>query len=212
MSAYPSMLWLILIFTISTAVSAQQVMRSPMNPLAPENTELIREKFINSANLPDGVAFHEILLILEHTAPDDRRFAVALVGQEMKLAKPEAEKMLDLLLNSFQTLQLDIDEAHLALGCNGEIAAAYGDDVYRAFEAMDDKTYELAQIHLDALADSLPHADAARLHKWVATKKLSMSHVKFKHKAAYERSGKSADAVLAAICANLHSRTIGAGN
>ncbi len=174
------------------------------DPESPDSAEIIRESFINSDMLPDGIAFVEQARILRIIAERDFEQAVESLATESGLSIAKAEEALTLSLGALDSIAVELRNEQRQTGCesNGQ-QKLYGENVYVHFEQMDDVNEVISASHLAAVKRDLGEEAGLLFGDWLDSRKRNTSYIKFDFKKAYERSGESADGVLAGICASL---------
>lgn len=170
----------------------------------PEFARTVRTQFVQSALLPDGVAFHSIMRLAKYMqASDDPEDAAGWVQSEMGFSDGLSSDFVDSLLAALNTLEAEIQAATRTMACLGPTPIKAGEDIYSLFEEMDDMRDDLAESSFDAFVGELDAKSAAAFQRWVDRQKLNVTHVKFKHKEHYESQGASADASLASMCVHM---------
>ena len=169
------------------------------DPESPDSAEIIRESFINSDMLPDGIAFVEQARILRIIAERDFEQAVESLATESGLSIAKAEEALTLSLGALDSIAVELRNEQRQTGCesNGQ------QKLYVHFEQMDDVNVVISASHLAAVKRDLGEEAGLLFGDWLDSRKRNTSYIKFDFKKAYERSGESADGVLAGICASL---------
>lgn len=162
--------------------------------------EMIREKFIHSSELPDGVSYRNILNVVKGMHDEDPTMAVYWIKSSMNTDLSQAEALVEVLLEAGRTLRERNNDAIRARACSHGIPVVTGEDVYSVFEEIDDLSDDVAWESLQDLKRDLGDEMAAGLDQWVQAQKQNIVHVKMNHKNAYQASGESVDARIAAIC------------
>jgi len=187
-------------------ISASAANAQDMNVGNPKYENTIRVEYSNSPLLPDGVAFHTTMRMLDFLESDDPYSGIGWIQTEMGLDESDSQEFLNLLLSTFESVETEIEYVTSELGCVSGVPRVYGDDVYTVFEDMDDAREDVAAKHVQILKSKMGEDMAARLQQWLDLRKLSISHIKFKMKAHWEQTGGDADARLAGICNRLAIR------
>ena len=170
------------------------------NYVAAFDEDTIRTKYVNSQDLPDGIAFAVSILGLVGSSGDNPEMAVAIIGQKMRLKEEDAEILRDRLAEINNAYWESVRDAQYELLCSGHVPKVYGDDVYDVFQTLDDVRDSLAEEKYLSLMSDLPEDYADRLGRWVDASKLNTTSIRFDFKKRYESTGKSVDAVAANIC------------
>jgi hypothetical protein len=186
--------------TCAATSASQNTLAQEIDFGNPEFERTIRVKYVNSPELPDGVAFTLIMQVLEALNEDSRSDTVETIQLEMKLDKKEAEQFLALMLNTQLSYTEEVHKRSMEMACSLGVPRAAGNDVYSLFERMDDAVDDLGTEYLSAIVDEIGEKKAINLHKWIDRQKVNVVAVRYKHKEYYERRGASADAEIASIC------------
>ena len=190
------------LFTVSHGVwlCAVLVFLPAASTLAQLDESFIRVQYANTYELPDGDSFIITLSFLDSAEEEVPDFAVSSIHRKMGLSREAAKEFREMLSSVHRSIEEDIKQRQYNLGCDNGTPKFYGEDVYKALEDIEDADGVVAGEHYSALLESLDPDIAGRLNQWIQDRKLNTSQTKFWKKKTYERSGHSADAVLARLC------------
>jgi len=172
----------------------------------PEIARTIRAKYIQSANLPDGLAFYITMNTLSMMNSVDRESAIGSVQDNMGLSPSESEQVLDHLLRTLDSLKIDHDKISRDLACTPSRRPPAGDEIYSVFEAMDDAWGTVGRRYLAITKKELGQENSARLQQWVESNKFSIAHVMYRHKEHWEQTGGNPNETLLGICSGVNAR------
>ncbi|MGH7927777.1 MAG: hypothetical protein ACREQV_08285, partial [Candidatus Binatia bacterium] len=131
--------------------------------------------------------------------------ALNVIERGVGLTGAEAQVFLSDVLAAYDSFNADYDAYTKQLLCPTDEPRPVGDEIYPLFEAMDDAQETLGAKHLDAFSAEIGEERAARLHAWLASRKLSITHVKIRYKPNYEEARAIPDERLYDICERLDS-------
>jgi hypothetical protein len=157
-------------------------------------------EYVQSADLPDGLAFFIVMTNLSAMNLVDRESAIDSIQEGMGLSPSESEQFLDHLLRTLDSLKIEHDNITRDLACT---PPPVGNEIYRVFEALDDAWETLGARYLAITKDELGEGNSARLQGWVESRKFSITHVMFRQKEPWEQSGGDPHEALLAICNGL---------
>lgn len=172
----------------------------------PEYAKTIRRKYSNTEDLPNGISFSVTMYLLQSMNTEEPIFARDLIVQEMGLGFSDAEDFRDRLFKAQDAFLEEVTRKRRELLCAGDVPSVYGDDVFVAFEEVDDFQDALAEEKFHLFSSQLPPEQVNKFHEWIDTRKLNTVSVRFKYKEHYELSGGSADANAAKICINVSNK------
>lgn len=192
------------LFASSLGLSAATNVHAQIDLDSPEIARTIRAKYVQSADLPDGVAFYTILSNLSEMNKVDRESAIGSVQRHMRLSQFEAEQFLERLLGELALIANEHDNITRNLACRSGSPALARDQIFPIFEALDDAWTTLGARHLANTKEELDQESASKLQAWVESKKLSITHVSFRQKEHWEQTGGNPNNALGAICDGLN--------
>ena len=97
----------------------------------------VRFSYHGSPELPDGIAFHLTLNLLNHDVENgDMEDAVWWVVDEMKLPTDQAEAFVNQAVTMLQDIAADIKKANANLACKDGVPVAYNEDVYAVLQEL----------------------------------------------------------------------------
>ncbi len=197
-----------LCFTLAILFSGQisaQVNGIDLNQ--PSSKELIRREFRGSPDLPDGLAFLNILSLvsaLTNEAPDE---ATDLVASNLELAKPEAENLIPYLIASHNEFQSETYSIMMRVGCDEGVPKKVGDRAFDLLDAMDDARASAADSHFQQFMLKFDTHTASAIQEWVDRAKLQVTHVAIDHRKMAARVGATdIDERLSDLCIGLQRR------
>lgn len=165
----------------------------------PALDKTIRVKYANSPNLPDGIAFAAILMLLT-TMQDDSVVSRDWVIQEMGFGYTEAEAFRDRLIVVNEEFVKATARILEELLCSHGVPKVYGDDVFVTLEIFDDAKDAIAEDHYLNFASQLPQSQAQQLQEWIDDQKLHTVSTRHSYKELYQNHDVNGDAVIARLC------------
>ncbi len=159
----------------------------------------VRTKYVNSPDLPDGISFSALLMLL-HGMRSDPDTAADWVAQRMGIEKSEAAIMVRRLEEVSDQFDAAFAKMRMDVLCEKGIPRIYGNDVFAALERVEDARDAIAEEHYLTFAAQLSESEAEALQRWVDAHKLRTVATRHNYKELYEKHAASADAVVARIC------------
>jgi len=172
----------------------------------PEIARTVRAQYVQTAALPDGLAFYITINTLSMMNSVDRESAISSVRDNMGLSPSESEQILNHLLKTLDSLNIDHDNITRDLACTPGRRPPAGDEIYSSFEAMDDAWGTVGTRYLAITKKELGQENSARLQQWVQSNKFSIVHVFYRHKEHWEQSGGDPNLTLLGICEGVNAR------
>lgn len=184
----------IMLLLVTTSVASGQ-MADP----APEDSITFKE--YSGQSVPDGVAFHMTLLLLNHDHENNRtEAAVAWIAEELDLNEAESRAFLTQALDTFQNIQADIKAARVSHLCEAGVPRVYNRDVYAALQQMYDIRNDIAEQHFQDTKSSLGEETGALLQEWMYEAKNGMGQVQIDFEKADKIRGRDTTARLSSMC------------
>jgi hypothetical protein len=161
---------------------------------------LVRDKYINSPQLPDGPAFTHLVGLLSSM---DEETASQILQSALEIDADESTHILDRISEEYGRLHAAIAAANVDEGCISGVPRVYGDDVYPVLDAMDDDAERVGTTRLARFLKETDPKIATKLMQWIRTQKTNISYVKFDHEKLHSPTGYSGDVTLSTICNSL---------
>ena len=171
-----------------------------VQPAGPED-DTVRARYRGSPDLPDGVAFHSTLRILNHfVESDDEESAVEWMAQELKLTTGQAEVFVKQAVTTLQNIDADIKTANANLACKDGIPVAYNEDVYAVLQQMYGISIQVAERHFEQMKSSLEPDTAALLQQFIDERKLNIGYTELDLEKAATKTDRYGVATLFGYC------------
>ena len=163
--------------------------------------KVVRRQFVNSSQLPDGIAFITTMELARASNSDNPNSTEIWIQSRMGLDPRESREFIALMMDALHQFEYHFRLRSRDIGCEFGVPKVVGDEVYSALELMDDARFELAEEQLVSFKKRLNEETAARFQQWLDQRKVGIVHVAFKHKELAKAVGSpSPDAQIAGIC------------
>ena len=169
--------------------------------MSPEAEDIIRAKYQNSRNVPDGVAFIEAAKMFEIYSTRDSDGGVGYLSRESGLNAEDAAAAIKLSIRARLDYNDEVARERNKYGCTTEgLPKIYGEAVFVFLDSMDDRRELIGEKYYQQVLAQLSPRSAAMFRRWVDASKEDIIYIKFDHKKSFEQNNVNADAVLASIC------------
>ena len=173
--------------------NAQSSAENPVDDIVEEQT---------GAELPDGVAFYQLVLGLSGVAASNREFAESILQENMGLTAARASSMLDELLGAKDALAREDLASTRQLFCNPSQHGLTRAEAFTLIETQSELKDLVAARFFLLFKNQLDSTEAARLQQFVAAEKRNMGRVKLDNQRVYERTGQDPLRTIADICSS----------
>ena len=166
----------------------------------------ILQRWNSGDERPDGIAFDTILTSLAMYEKSNHARAVGIVRGQAKISDGlEAEQLLSSLLGAYS----DIAEEHAVditrLLCPTDKSVPSGDDLYRAYDALDNIRQATAKRYLAILRVELSRSQRESFEVFFGNIKNTASVIKYDHKKVYINNEYRAERIREEICQRMAS-------
>lgn len=170
---------------------------------SPEAQSLVRVSYQNSSELPDGIAFVEVLNVLRQLETQDVETGIVLVQTGMDMNEADAIAFYALLMQLLADIDEEVLLAQHDLACATSNSEVEEDRVYEILNAIDDVRALVSAEQLSLFSRDIGETLAEQLIKWIREEKLNIVYVLYEHERATERSGLASSTILTQQCNRL---------
>lgn len=160
-----------------------------------------RQKYEKSPDLPNGIAFHATLRMLDtfntRFGPAD---PAAVVAQELGLGNVDAHHFVSQALTTLYLINTDVKAQETRLACQFAGPSVDKKDKYAALQQMYDIYKAIYDHYYDQTKASLDADTGERLQQWMDEQKLSMGYFEIDFEKADQRSGRDSTDTLSKMC------------
>jgi hypothetical protein len=191
---------LIALFGTSSLLSEELHLDTSVRPDHPTMGKTIRRQYVESPDLPDGVAFLTIIRSIASTEEDSDFLIQRNMGYDAASAKALREEMIS-VLSSYEKA---LDQQGEEILCVNGVPRRNGDAAFADLENIDDSADALADQYLAKFVAGMDDESAGRFAQWIRIQKQNVVHTLVDHKELALMAGKTnVDNDVAAICARL---------
>ncbi len=147
-------------------------------------------------DIPDGIAFRTLLVMVVATAEEDVGLATALIGQEIEVDPARAHEILDMLQQSQTSMNKQRKHDVARHACSPGEPYQILDELYDVVEQVTLRFYR-------AFVDTLEYEEQVRFESWVSRQKSGMSYARIDHAKADEQRGTSSIHLLSQLCSSV---------
>jgi hypothetical protein len=165
-----------------------------------DRDELVRAKYQNGQDLPDGIAFTHLLRVL---SSQEHQIASYILQDGLEIDSPTSDQLLSAMLTTIVELEAEIRDEILSIGCIGNVPRLYGDEVYGLLEAIDDAEENVGLKKLLEFRNEIGPELSTKLMRWISEEKSNISSIQYDPKKVHQQAGRTGDATLAEICVSL---------
>lgn len=159
------------------------------------------QKYEKSPDLPNGIAFHMTLRMLDHL---NTRFGpadpAALVAQELRLGNVDAHHFVSQALTTLYLIKTDVRAQLATHACQFAGPSVEKKDKYAALQQTYDIHKAIYDHYYDQTKASLDPDTGERLQQWMDQRKLSMAYMEIDFEKADQRSGRDPNVRLSRMC------------
>ena len=166
----------------------------------PDFDDTLREKYANSRELPDAIAFLIAIGTVSELYKKSPSLAQSIVRNRMSMNSAQSAEFLTKLISEHESLESDISSNIIDLLCSQGAPKVSGPDVYTALDAADDAEEQIARKHLTSFRQELAAEQADRLDQWIEESKESTVYIKINHRKQYEQQDIDPDAIVPLMC------------